>query len=341
MEDSKFLVVIDGSYLIYYSIFSAVNRWVNNENTRFEATTVIKAPEDTDQAHLPNLLVYPTFKEVLRRSVMNRFQTVDQILRSNYNKDLETAGTLNIVLAEDAPLEHSFRKKLYPEYKAQRRAVPRSYDVYRLKAYVYDVMLGELDLEKTMGITRIRIDGAEGDDVIAVTLMNATPERGYSKRVLFASDHDFLQLDNVDQWDLSGTRVVRESLLGKKKMEEMLNNGQTIDAKTFLLTKILMGDTSDNIPHVKEKVGVVRSYKYACDKDSLKQMLLEDQDAARRFILNKKLIDFNQMPTELSSMIHERVEKEIEEQSKSVVRQYYGDNPFAQFDPSIMDTIEL
>ena len=338
--DSKFLVVIDGSYLIYYSIFSAVNKWINNERTHFEASTVIKPPEDTDQSNLPNLLVYPSFKEILRKSVMSRFQTVDQTLRSHYEKELDMAKTVHIVLAEDAPLQHSFRKQMYPEYKAQRRALPRSYDVYKLKTYVYDVMFDELDLEKTMGITRIRIDGAEGDDVIAVTLMNATSELGYTHRVLIASDHDFLQLDDVEQWDLSGNRVVRESLLGKKKMEEMVRNGQTIDAKTFLLTKILMGDVSDNIPHVKEKVGVVRSYKYACDKVALKQMLMEDQEAAKRFILNKKLIDFNQMPAELSSMILENVQTEIEKKSKSVVRQYYGD-AFGQVDPAVLDMIEL
>ena len=340
MEDKKFLVVIDASYLIYYSIYSAVNRWMNDEQTHFEASFAIKSPQDTDQSNLPNLLNYSSFKAALKKSVMNRFQTADQVLRSHYENELDTASTIHIILAEDAPLQHSFRKKMYPEYKAQRRATPKSYDVYRIKAYIYDVLFNELNLEKTMGMTRVRIDGAEGDDVIAVTLMNATPERGYANRVLFSSDHDFLQLGNVDQWDLSGNRVLRESLLGKKKMEEMLKNGETIDPKTFLLTKILMGDTSDNIPHVKDKVGPVKSYRYACDKAALKQMLLEDQDAAKRFILNKKLIDFNQMPAELSAMIYESVQSEIQKNADQVQRQSYG-NPFSQMDPDMLGIIEL
>ena len=340
MEDKKFLVVIDASYLIYYSIYSAVNRWMNDEQTHFEASFAIKSPQDTDQSNLPNLLNYSSFKAALKKSVMNRFQTADQVLRSHYENELDTASTIHIILAEDAPLQHSFRKKMYPEYKAQRRAAPKSYDVYRIKAYIYDVLFNELNLEKTMGMTRVRIDGAEGDDVIAVTLMNATPERGYANRVLFSSDHDFLQLGNVDQWDLSGNRVLRESLLGKKKMEEMLKNGETIDPKTFLLTKILMGDTSDNIPHVKDKVGPVKSYRYACDKAALKQMLLEDQDAAKRFILNKKLIDFNQMPAELSAMIYESVQSEIQKNADQVQRQSYG-NPFSQMDPDMLGIIEL
>lgn len=334
------MVIVDGSYLIYYSLFSAVNKWLNDDATHFEASSVIKPPDETDQSNLPNLLLYPSFKEALRKSVMSRFAAVDQVLKSNYQEELDMVDTIHIILAEDAPLQYSFRKKMFPEYKAQRRAVPKSYDVYRIKAYVYDVLFDELNLEKTMGITRIRINGAEGDDVIAVALMNATPERGYVRRVLFSSDHDFLQLENVEQWDLSSNRVLRESLLGKKKMEEMLKNGETIDPKTFLLTKILMGDISDNIPHVKDKVGPIKSYKYACDKDALKQMLLEDQDAAKRFLLNKKLIDFNQMPAELSSMIYENIEKEISEKASLVQRQSYG-NPLAQIDPAALDMMEL
>ena len=340
MENNKFLVVIDASYLIYYSLFSAVNKWMNNDATHFEAAAVIKPPNETDQSNLPNLLLYSSFKEILKKSVMNRFGMVDQVLKSNYQEELDAANKIHIILAEDAPLQHSFRKKMFPEYKAQRRATSKSYDVYRIKAYVYDILFNELNLEQTMGITRIRIDGAEGDDVIAVALMNATSENGYVKRILFSSDHDFLQLDNVEQWDLSGNRVVRESLLGKKKMEEMLKNGETIDSKTFLLTKILMGDSSDNIPHVKDKVGPIKSYKYACDKTALKQMLMEDQDAAKRFILNKKLIDFNQMPAELSAMIYESIEKKIDDAADIVQRQSYG-NPFAQLDPSMLDMIEF
>ncbi len=340
MENSKFMIVVDSSYLIYYSLFSAVNKWLNDESTHFEASAVIKPASETDQSNLPNLLLYPSFKEILKKSVMNRFGMIDQILKSNYQEELDAAGTIHIVLAEDAPLQYSFRKKMFPEYKAQRRAIPKSYDIYRVKAYVGDVLFDELNLEKMMGITRVKINGAEGDDVIAVTLMNSTKERGYIKRVLFSSDHDFLQLENVEQWDLSGNRIVRESLLGKKKMEEMLKKGETVDAKTFLLTKILMGDVTDNIPHVKDKLGPIKSYKYACDKAALKQMLLEDQDAAKRFLMNKKLIDFNQMPAELSSMIYENVSKTIDENASAVQRQSYG-NPFAQIDPAMMDMIEL
>lgn len=339
MENSKFMIVVDGSYLIYYSLFSAVNTWMNNDRTRLEASTVIKPAVETDQSNLPNLLLYPSFKEVLKKAVMNRFAVIDQVLKSHYQDELDEAGEINIILAEDAPLQLSFRKKMFPEYKAQRRATPKSYDVYRIKAYVYDVLFDELNLEKTMGMTRVRIDGAEGDDVIAVALMNATPERGYIKRVLFSSDHDFLQLENVDQWDLSSNRVVRESLLGKKKMEEMIKNGETIDPKTFLLTKILMGDVSDNIPHVKDKVGPVKSYKYACDKAALKEMLMEDQEAAKRFIMNKKLIDFNQMPSELSGMICERIDSKLAE-SAGVVQRRYGSS-FSQIDPAALDMMEI
>lgn len=133
----------------------------------------------------------------------------------------------------DDRLKNNFRLGLYPTYKGQRRLVKRSYDVYAIKDHVINVIFKELDLENKYGYHLIKVAGAEGDDVIAVTLMNFKDR--YKTVLLISSDHDYLQIDGVHQYDMSGKEIKRT--LG----------GENVSADEFLLGKILMGDKSDNI----------------------------------------------------------------------------------------------
>jgi len=57
----------------------------------------------------------------------------------------------------------------------------------------------------------------------------------YKTVLLISSDHDYLQLDGVHQFDMSG-----------KEIKRTLGN-EDVTADEFLLGKILMGDKSDNI----------------------------------------------------------------------------------------------
>lgn len=90
----------------------------------------------------------------------------------------------------DDRLKNNFRLGLYPTYKGQRRLVKRSYDVYAIKDHVINVIFKELDLENKYGYHLIKVAGAEGDDVIAVTLMNFKDR--YKTVLLISSDHDYL-----------------------------------------------------------------------------------------------------------------------------------------------------
>jgi 5'-3' exonuclease len=71
-------------------------------------------------------------------------------------------------------------------------------------------------------------------------------------RILISSDKDFLQLDNIHQYDWWGNKIERKI----KNHEDFEMN-----SKEFLLWKILRGDISDNIKNVFPKYGDVKSYK--------------------------------------------------------------------------------
>ena len=70
------------------------------------------------------------------------------------------------------------------------------------------------------------------------------------------------------------------------------------------MIKIISGDSSDNIKPIKPKIGEIRAYKYITEKtDEFKKMLKEEPEVAEHLILNSKLIDFKNIPTDLSQKV--------------------------------------
>lgn len=293
MDDkkSKFLVCIDASYFSYFILFGAVSEFQKKEPEL--ASIWIKDPELCDQKNLPNLLNCEEFKSILKKLTMKRIETVDLIARDNFQNELDMATGIDIVFAMDDRVSYSFRKKLYPEYKAQRALVKRSFQLQPLKDYIVNVLFKELEVEEKHGYKIVKVEGAEGDDVIATTLLNLKDK--YLASMLIASDHDFLQIDGVREFDLFGKEAKRD--LG----------GEEVSAEDYLLGKILMGDKSDNIKQVFPKCGPKTALKWTKDRAALKTTLKESQDAASRYILNKKIISFKEIPSDLSSAILEKV----------------------------------
>ena len=197
----------------------------------------------------------------------------------------------------DDRLKKNFRLEAYPQYKANRLLVKRQYRLQPIKDYIQNVLFKELDVEDAFGYRLVKVEGAEGDDVIATAIKDLAPQ--YAGSVLIASDHDFLQIDGVREFDLFGKEAKRE--LG----------GESVSASDFLLGKILMGDRSDNIKQVFAKCGPKTALKYVKDKAALKKMLEESQESASRFLLNKKLISFDEMPSELRDSIKRTLNEKL------------------------------
>lgn len=290
-KKDRFLEVVDGSYFSYFVLFGSVSEF--QKRMPDVASTWIKPPEEVDQSNLPNLLNCEEFKKVLKQFTMKRLETIDRIARENFQDELDMASGIDIVFAMDDRVSYSFRKKLYPEYKAQRALVKRSFQLQPIKDYIVNVIFKELEVEEKHGYRLVKVEGAEGDDVIATTLMNFADK--YLTAMLVASDHDFLQIDGVREFDLFGKEAKRD--LG----------GEIVSADDYLLGKILMGDKSDNIKQVFPKCGPKTALKWTKDKNALKTVLKESQDASSRYLLNKKIISFKEIPQSLSDAILEKV----------------------------------
>ncbi len=126
----------------------------------------------------------------------------------------------------------TFRKQIYPEYKANR---PPSPDDLRSQLQRCEQIVNGFHA------AIYKQEGVEADDLIATVVRRARESQ--LKVVILAADKDLMQLvgDDVLLWDTMRSRVV-----GVPEVEERF--GVRVDQLQDLLA--LMGDTSDNIPGV-------------------------------------------------------------------------------------------
>lgn len=170
----------------------------------------------------------------------------------------------------------SWRKDVYPEYKAQRVAEQALLSQKEKKdnEFYFEVMNQFSDfLKNKTNVTYLQVPGAEADDLIARWIQTHPSDQ----HVIFSGDHDFYQLlaPNVKIYDgVKGWTVTINEVLDEKDnpafTERTVNkkeNGRTIKTKVRnpvlppvpeyeLFKKIIRGDASDNImsayPGVRE-----------------------------------------------------------------------------------------
>ena len=109
-----------------------------------------------------------------------------------------------------------------------------------------------------------------------------------SKIFIITSDKDYLQLNshNVHIFNLAFKNIAE-------------NKSSTGDAKKDLEIKIIMGDTSDNIPSVFPKCGPKTAQKCIEDPEFFKKKMAGNPDYFKQYELNKKIVDFNNIPEDL------------------------------------------
>ena len=298
---NRVLIVADASNFEYVVVHSAVSKWYKDHKD--DDALCLKSPLETDQENLPNILTIDSFKRVLHKETQSRLESINWIAKSNHQLDLDCADGIDIIFTEDSKLSGNFRKKLYPQYKAHRSLVLHNFNIPVVKEYIQDVIFKELDIENKFGYKIIKVENCESDDIIAV-LMDYY--KNYACRILISNDKDFLQLEGVNQYDMWG-----------KKVQFKLKNHDdfTLQPMEFLYWKIIRGDLSDNIKNVFPKFGDVKSYNLVKDRQKLKQMLTESQEAAERFMMNKKLIDFREIPTEIREKILTVIKEKMDQKS--------------------------
>ena len=294
----KILLLVDGSYISFICNYRAFKSWT--AQYQMIDTCTIRPPEETDQDNLPDIVNESKwFKKCLHNAAVDKLNSIANVVENATGLLYPNSALVDTIIAKDSRLSKSFRYSIYPEYKLTRKIQKARRSQYRIGPVfdeLYTNVFPDIFDEHTV---QLMVDGAEGDDVIASIALSDRVAEEYERILLISSDRDFIQLQidrPVTQYDATCELVVPKI----KKGAEVFN----ITPKQALMIKIISGDTSDNIHPIKPKVGEIRAYKYITEKtDEFKKMLREEPEVAEHFLLNSKLIDFKNIPTDLSQKV--------------------------------------
>jgi hypothetical protein len=222
--------------------------------------------------------------DVIRPAVLN-------VLRLYRTKFLSEYGEL-ILCCDD---RKSWRKELYPNYKASRKKTRSAAPIDWDNLYEYLNIFKE-ELIEWFPYKLIQVEKAEADDIIAV-LVGLANER----TLILSSDKDFVQLHQFN--------VRQYSPMQKKFVEG--------DAKWNLHEKIIKGDVGDGVPNIMSDDNVFidegRRQKPITKKKvdawyELDPDMYCSSEMLRNYNRNKQLVDLGEVPSSIRINITKQFE---------------------------------
>ena len=140
------------------------------------------------------------------------------------------------------------RRNLYPEYKANRNSSRiTNHNIFSSKDEESESINNQISrlvqYLQCLPVTVISIDGLEADDIIGYLTNKFQAHNETQKVTIMSADKDFLQLVSDKVHCYSPTK--KKIYTPKDVLEEF-----GVSSSNFLNYKILMGDTSDNIPGI-------------------------------------------------------------------------------------------
>ena len=241
-------------------------------------------------------------EDFIRHLVLNSIRSYRNKYKNKYGE---------IVICTD--FHSSWRKEVFPFYKAHRKVerdkqkVEKGMDWSALFETINKIIV---EIDTFFPYKVIRVEHAEGDDVIAV-LSKTFKE----KSLIVSSDKDFSQLYKY-KW-------VRQFSPMKQKM---LNG---IDPIMYLKEHIIRGDKGDGIPNILSEDDCIVSgvRQKSISKKKIINWLVQDPDdfndeMKRGWIRNKILIDFDLIPRKITTAILEQYNEEKKYQQGQLINYF-------------------
>ena len=253
-------IFVDGSYYNFYRYYALTNWWKN------------AFPEEPLDDPYQN----ETFVEKFKKIHVENLQQIPKKLK------LDKKTNPILIVGKDCKRENIWRNELFPQYKATR-----TNDGF--KGGPFFKMAYEEELFKKGGAKAIlKHPKLEADDCIAISVKHLVKRYPDCTIYIITSDRDYLQLNshNVHLYNLAYKNIAD-------------NKSSTGNAAADLEIKIIMGDTSDNIPSVFPKCGPKTAQKCIEDPEFFKKKMGDNPEYYAQYELNKKLVDFNNIPQEL------------------------------------------
>ena len=267
-------IFIDGSYFCFYRYYSLINWWRN------------AYPEEPMEDPYQN----EKFVEKFRKTFVENVQQIAKKL--GVKKDVEPI----LIVGKDCKRESIWRVELFPQYKANRSNGKED----GFMGGPFFKMAYEEELFVKGGAKSIlKHSKLEADDCIAISVKRLTAMQPNCNIYIITSDKDYLQLNshNVHLFNLAFKNIAE-------------NKSSTGNPKTDLEIKIIMGDTSDNIPSVFPKCGPKTAQKCVDDPEFFKKKMANNPDYYKQYDLNKKIVDFDNIPQELIDEFLQTIESD-------------------------------
>ena len=277
-------ILIDGSYFIFYRFYALVTWWKNAKPEQD-----IKEPAENEEFCKKFIELFPKkLKEIKKRLKMPNAEIIvakdcsrKKIWRNYYFQllNLEDKALIEKCLSQEY---NEFKKfmdsndKTKSEYKSGRNI---KYDCSKFFELSYK---NELFLKEANKI--IEYNELEADDCIAL-YRKFYPNKNI---IIIANDHDYLQLldDSCKLFNLKFKEITTE------------------DKKISLELKCILGDKSDNIKGLFKRCGKKTALKLIEDQELFKKRC-KNENKEVDYLLNKRLIDFNQIPTSLKEQFND------------------------------------
>jgi len=153
-----------------------------------------------------------------------------------------------VVVVFDGVGGSNARRNLFPNYKANRNTNRiTNYSIFQSKIEEQESINNQMErliqYLKCIPVSVISVDGLEADDIIGYLANKFEAHEETQKVTIMSADKDFLQLvsDKVEVYSPTKKKIYKP----KDVFEEF-----NVTSTNFLNYKILMGDSSDNIPGV-------------------------------------------------------------------------------------------
>jgi 5'-3' exonuclease len=257
-------IFVDGSYYCFYRYFALQQWWKN------------AYPDEPLDDPFQN----EKFVEKFRKTFVDNLEQIPKKLKIHKDPIKPI-----LIVGKDCKRDHIWRNDLFKDYKANRANGPED----GFMGGPFFKMAYEEELFQKGGAKAIlKHPRLEADDCIALSVKYLTKEYPECRIYIITSDRDYLQLNahNVDLFTLTYKNLAE----GKTA---------TGNAEDDLKIKILMGDTSDNIPSVFPKCGLKTAQKCIEDEAFFKKKMGENQTYYAQYKLNETLVSFDKIPSEL------------------------------------------
>jgi 5'-3' exonuclease len=256
--EEEVYIYIDASYYIFYRFYAMIQWW--------------KVAKKDDPLGIP--IENPEFVEKFKSTFITKIKDIPK--KCGINTKMTK---VHMYAGRDCPRKDIWRCEIFPDYKGTR-----NYDEF-LGGPFFEMVYKEKLFEQAGIIQTYYHPHLEADDCIALSIKQLHREKPDTQVYIIASDHDYLQLVSPQLHIMNlQFKVLAESKTG------------SYDKNKNLFIKIVMGDSSDNIPSIFPRCGFITAKKCYDKPEFYKNKMTVDSE--KLFIRNNQIINFECIPAE-------------------------------------------